>query len=82
VSDNSNVGLAKFILVVLDMLYGRLTTLLVWASVFGMGVAWFHFVGPVSGYFLALVLFGLSALVIGTVIYAAFRMRSAPKRGQ
>jgi hypothetical protein len=40
----------------------------------GMGVAWIHYVGPLSGYFLALIAFGLTMLIIGTAIYAAYQM--------
>jgi hypothetical protein len=49
---------------------------LVVVTFLGLGAAWVHFVGPLSGgYFLALITFGLGVLIIGTIIYAAYRMR-------
>jgi hypothetical protein len=76
VNDNSNASLeARFTSRLLDALLIEFVPLLVWGTFIGLGAAWCHYVGPLSGYFLALITFGLAALVIGTVVYAAYQMR-------
>lgn len=75
-NDNSNAWLkTNFKFLLFDALY-RFVGMLMMGALFGMGVAWYHFVGPLSGYFLALITFGLVVLVIGTLIYSTRRMRT------
>jgi hypothetical protein len=59
----------------LDAIFIEFVPLLVWGTFIGSAAAWCHYVGPLSGYFLALIAFGLAALVIGTAVYAAYQMR-------
>ena len=75
-NDNSNASLkASFTSRLLDAFFIELVPLLVWGTFIGMAAAWVHYVGPLSGYFLALITFGLAALVIAAVVYAAYQMR-------
>jgi hypothetical protein len=76
VNDNSDASPeARFTSRLLDAFYIELLPALVWGTFIGLGAAWCHYVGPLSGYFLALITFGLAAMVIGTVVYAACQVR-------
>ena len=50
---------------------------LVGLALVALGIAWYHYVGSLTGYFLALITFGLAALIIGTIVYAAYQMRQS-----
>jgi Na+/H+-dicarboxylate symporter len=83
VNDNSNASLeARFTSRLLDAFYIELLPGLVWGTFIGLGAAWCYYVGPLSGYFLALITFGLASLVIGTVAYAAYQMRRRREKPQ
>ena len=49
--------------------------LLIGGPFVGLGAVWYHYVGSLTGYFLALIIAGLATLVIGTTVYAAVRLR-------
>lgn len=55
--------------------FAEITPGLLVGAFFVLGVAWVRFVGPLSGYFLAVITLGLAALIIGTIIYAVYRIR-------
>ena len=82
-NDNSNARPeARFTSRLPDAFFIEFVPLLVWGTFIGLGAAWCHYVGPLTGNFLALIAFGLAALVIGTVVYAAYHMRRGREKPQ